>query len=151
MFCVQGCIFKGLANKTILIKVCRFLLRFCIDWWVICGVYVVPSHLSTTCHCPLILYFLVILPPKKARTNFTQTDLLQFYSMLARSTATSTPKGTARRPMAVKLLDPLDLDNNAFVLVNELVLCLCCVFLRKKTPNFPLFFLQKRRDRVCAM
>ena len=41
--------------------------------------------------------------------------------------------------MAVKLLDPLDPDDNAFVLVNELVLCLCCVFLQKKLLIFPFF------------
>jgi hypothetical protein len=73
----------------------------------------------------------VILLRKLARTNFTRTDLLQFYSMLARSTATSMPKGTARRNMAVKPLHPHDPDDNAFVLVKELIVVLCCVFLRK--------------------
>ena len=41
--------------------------------------------------------------------------------MSARSTTTSTPKGTARRPTAVKPLDPHDPDDNAFVLVKELI------------------------------
>jgi len=69
-----------------------------------------------------------------------QTYLLQFYSMSARSASTSTPKGTARRPAAVKPLDPHDPDDNAFVLVKKLVFYLCCVFLRKKfliSPFFP--------------
>ena len=86
---------------------------------------------STACHCPLILYFLVILPRHLAKTNFTCTGLSQFYSMSAYSNTTSTPKGTARRPTAVKPLDPHDPDDNAFVLVQELIVELCCVFLRK--------------------
>ena len=69
----------------------------------------------------------MILPRYLARTNFTRTDLSQSYSMLARSTATLTPKGTARRPTAVKPLDPHDPDDNAFVLVKELIVVLCCV------------------------
>ena len=70
----------------------------------------------------------MILLRKLARTNFTRTDLLQFYSMLARSNATSMPKGTARRNMAVKPLHPHDPDDNAFVLVKGVVL----FFSRKK-------------------
>jgi hypothetical protein len=51
--------------------------------------------------------------------------------MLARSNATSMPKGTARRNMAVKPLLPHDPDDNAFVLVKGVVL----FFSRKKTPD----------------
>ena len=49
--------------------------------------------------------------------------------MLARSTATLTPKGTARHPTLVKSPDPHNPDNNTFVLVKELVVVLCCVYL----------------------
>ena len=60
--------------------------------------------------------------------------------MSVRSKVTTTPKAAARRPGAMKSLDPNDPSDNAFLLVIDVVFGCDVLFHEKKTPFFPPFF-----------
>ena len=60
--------------------------------------------------------------------------------MSVRSKAATTPKADARRPRAMKSLDPNDPSDNAFILVIDVVFG-CDVLFQEKNSFFPPFFL----------
>ena len=59
--------------------------------------------------------------------------------MSVRSKAATTLKADARRPRAMKSLDPNDPSDNAFLLVIDVVFGCDVLFHEKKTPFFPFF------------